>query len=296
MSLEITLGPLLFFWPREEVLAFYEKVSDSVVDRVYLGEVVCSKRREMKLKDWLVIASMLQDKGKEVVFSTMTLVEAESELTQIRRVCENGDYQVEANDMAAVHYLSKAGVPFYTGPSVNLYSAESLKVLYELGLRRWVMPVELSCDHLREIMGQIRAQDMKDLETEVFSYGYLPLAYSARCFTARTQDLTKDSCNFACLKSAAGIPLATQEGETLFTLNGIQTMSGHCHTILDQWEFMKELGVAGMRLSAHSQDILQVADDLATRMGKATAGPESSGSEQCNGYWFGQEGNKWVRS
>ncbi len=54
--MEITLGPQLFFWPKNDVFSFYEKVSNSVIDRVYLGEVVCSKRRELKLDDWLTIA------------------------------------------------------------------------------------------------------------------------------------------------------------------------------------------------------------------------------------------------
>ena len=293
--MDITLGPLLFYWSKSDVFAFYEKVADSVIDRVYLGETVCGKRRELTLEDWLVIARKLQNQGKEIVLSTLGLIEAKSELSRVRCICENGEFKVEANDMAAVQFLSKRQVPFITGPSVNLYSAQSLKVLYELGLQRWVMPVELSCDHLQKITQGIQSLGMEHLETEVFSYGYMPLAYSARCFTARTEGLAKDQCEYTCLKSPAGIPLATQEGDALFTLNGIQTLSGYCHNILDQWRLMKEYNVAGMRLSAHSPDILAVADDLATRMGALQEEGKAPIRDQCNGYWFGQEGIKQVR-
>nr|MDT0253953.1 U32 family peptidase [Endozoicomonas sp.] len=211
-------------------------------------------------------------------------------LAQVSKVCENGQLTVEANDMAAVHYLSKAGLPFITGPSVNLYSAEALQVLHRTGLKRWVLPVELSFDHLKMVMGRLNELGINDLETEVFSYGYLPLAYSARCFTARVNELSKDNCDFTCLKSSAGIPLATQEGDALFTINGIQTLSGHCHNILDQYQLMQDAGVQAMRLSAHSDDIFQVAEGLSLAMGNASQGLSALEHGQCNGYWFGTRG------
>ncbi|OED42933.1 U32 family peptidase [Endozoicomonas sp. (ex Bugula neritina AB1)] len=293
--MEITLGPLLFFWSKNDVFSFYEKVGKSVIDRVYLGEAVCGKRRELKLNDWLDIARKLQDQGKQVVLSTLGLIEAESELSQVRRVCDNGEFLVEANDMAGVHFLTGQQVPFITGPLVNLYSAESLKVLHELGLKRWTMPCELSCDHLQKILTQAKTMGMEDLETEVFSYGYMPLAYSARCFTARNKGLAKDQCEISCLKTPSGIPLATQEGDQLFTLNGIQTLSGHSQNILDQWSLMNNMRVSAMRLSAHSEDILRVADELATRIGSGVSGDEPTQPSECNGYWFGSEGIKLIQ-
>lgn len=288
--MQITLGPLLFFWPKEQVIAFYEQVAQSACQRVYLGEVVCSKRRELKLDDWLAIARMLQVSGKEVVLSSLTLIEAESELAQVSKVCANGEFVVEANDMSAVHYASRAGVPFVTGPSVNLYSAEALQVLHRLGLKRWVLPVELSFDHLKLILLRLRELGITDLETEVFGFGYLPLAYSARCFTARNEELGKDHCQFSCIKSSSGIPLATQEGDALFTINGIQTLSGSCHNVLDQWQVMQAAGVTAMRLSGHNSDIINVAEEFALAIANNAGGKTVTQERSCNGYWFGQAG------
>ena len=288
--MEIVLGPLLFFWNKKDVYRFYDQAADSAFDRIYLGEVVCGKRQELTLDDWLEIARKLRSKGKTVVLSTQGLIEAGSELSRVRRICDNGEFLVEANDMSAVHYLTSQQLPFITGPSVNLYSAQSLKVLFERGLQRWVMPVELSFNHFREISAEFERLEISSLENEIFSYGYLPLAYSARCFSARTKGLTKDQCEFTCLKSSAGIPLATQEGDRLFTLNGIQTLSGRCHNILDQWHLMQESGVSGMRLSAHSADIFAIADELAKCMAEARGTPGTEESGPCNGYWFGKAG------
>jgi collagenase-like PrtC family protease len=45
--MKIALGPLQYYWPRETVLAFYREVAGWPVDTVYLGETVCSRRREV---------------------------------------------------------------------------------------------------------------------------------------------------------------------------------------------------------------------------------------------------------
>src|SRR5687768_4574790 len=79
-AMKLSLGPLQYFWPRERTYAFYREVPDWPIDIVYLGETVCSKRRELRTRDWIALARELADAGKEVVLSSLALVEAESEL------------------------------------------------------------------------------------------------------------------------------------------------------------------------------------------------------------------------
>jgi len=100
--MKVSLGPILFFWPKQKVFDFYERMLETAVDTIYLGETVCSKRRELSTAEWLELAGRLADSGKEVVISSMALLMAESELSTLRSICEKATVKVEANDISAV--------------------------------------------------------------------------------------------------------------------------------------------------------------------------------------------------
>lgn len=293
-QLKLALGPVLYFWPRQTVFEFYDRLADSALDIVYLGETVCSKRRELRLADWLEIAGYLTEHGKQVVLSTLTLIEAESELAQLRKICANEQYMVEANDMAAVQMLTEMGVPFVTGPFINIYNARTLQVLMRQGLRRWVMPVELSRANLEALLTEVRTESPEQIaETEVFSYGRLPLAYSARCFSARASNLAKDDCRFICAKHSHGMLLRSQESQRVFTLNGIQTQSADVYNLIDELTVMRDMGVDSVRLSPQLDDmenIIRQFDDA--RHNKAL--PKSRAPHTCNGYWYRRPGMEAV--
>ncbi len=54
------------------------------------------------------------------------------------------------------------------------------------------------------------------------------LAYSARCFTARSENRAKDDCETCCQKKyPQGRQVLSQENQQVFVLNGIQTQSGY---------------------------------------------------------------------
>jgi collagenase-like PrtC family protease len=230
----LSLGPVLYYWPEKQLREFYDMVASSPVDIVYLGETVCSKRRALNFEGWLELADMLTSAGKEVVLSSLSLVEAASELATMKRICTNGRFRVEANDMAAVQMLAGksnfvAGKSnFVAGPTLNIYNTRTLDKLAGLGVERWVMPVEQSGEILREF----RQQMQSTMEVEVFAWGHLPLAYSARCYTARNHDLPKDDCQYRCLDDPDGMLLKTREDESFLILNGTQTQSALTHNLV----------------------------------------------------------------
>nr|NOI04801.1 U32 family peptidase [Vibrio anguillarum] len=94
--MKYALGPLLYFWPKQEVENFYQQAINSPADVIYLGESVCSKRREIKPQHWFEIAKALSQAGKQVVISTMALLEAPSEINVMKKYIENGDFAIEA--------------------------------------------------------------------------------------------------------------------------------------------------------------------------------------------------------
>lgn len=254
MTMKLSLGPIQYFWERQRVLDFYQQAADSAADIIYLGEVICSKRRLVKLDDWLAIGKELRQSGKEVVLSSLTLLEAASEMSSLKKICANNEFMVEANDISAVHLLSSAGKDFVTGPSFNIYNGRSLQLLAAKGLKRWVLPVELGLDTLKDLQ-ELRPQGV---ETEVFAFGRLPLAYSARCYTARSHNLPKDDCQFKCIDYPDGRLLETQEQQEFLVLNGIQTQSALTHEVLQQVPELITLGVDILRISPQFNDTMQI--------------------------------------
>ena len=288
--MNLSLGPLLYYWSREDTLAFYAEAANWPVARVYLGESVCSRRHLLRLPDWLALAEQLAAVGKEVVLSSLTLIESESDLKTLRRIVGDGRFRVEANEWGAVRLLSEAGVPFVAGPTLNVYNPETLDVLAGLDAQRWLPPVEMSRATLTSLLERAPA----DIETEVFAYGRLPLAYSARCFTARRYNLPKDDCQFRCLDYPDGLALATREGEPFLTLNGIQTQSAGVYNLIGELPTLRALGVASLRLSPQSRHMARVVDAFqAALAGEPTTtdvfarimpGPA------VDGYWHGRAG------
>ena len=297
--IKLSLGAPQYYWSRQTYFDFYQAIAASPVDIVYLGETVCSRRKELRLQDWLDIADLIRAAGKEAVLSTQVLLESGVEVSTMHKVTANTDWPVEANDMGAVQRMAAAKRPFIGGLHLNIYNQPALQWLASLGATRWVAPLEMKHQDLAALI----QHGPQGLQTEVFAYGRMPLAFSARCFTARQRNLPKDDCQFSCLDHPDGLMLRTRESEEFLVLNGIQTQSARVHNLIDELPRMQRMGVTVARISPQAQHTGEIValfdavrkgslDPCEARARLQPLMPERS----CNGYWHGQPGLDLVEA
>ena len=282
--MQYALGPVLWYWPTKTLEDFYQQAARSSADIIYLGEAVCSKRRATPYARWMDLAREMAASGKQVVLSTLALLQSPSELKELQRYVENGEFLIEANDIGTVNMAAGRHLPFVAGPTLNVYNADTLQLLVKEGMTRWCMPVEMSRDWLLQLLQQCETRGIRQqFEVEVLGYGHLPLALSARCFTARSENRAKDDCETCCINYPTGRRVNSQEGQQVFVLNGIQTMSGYCYNLGNDLAGMRDQ-VDCVRLSP--QDVTTLAEIDRFRANENGQAPimVAKGSD-CNGYW-----------
>lgn len=285
--MQLSLGPLQYFWPREQTLAFYRQAAGWPLHTVYLGETVCSKRRELRTRDWIALAEEVAASGTQVVLSSLALIEAESELGNLRRLVEHGGFWIEANDLSAVQLCRERQVPFVAGPGLNVYNHEALAMLTEDGLRRWVPGVEQGHVLIGELLAALEGLGSARPELEVIAWGRLPLSYSARCFTARALDISKDQCGFRCIDYPDGLPLTTREGRPFLRINGIQVQGDEITDLSGELAMARQLGVDLLRLYPQAEGMQQVIEHFSQALASSEPVPPLG---QRNGYWHGEPG------
>ena len=299
MSLKLSLGAIQYYWPKQTVFAWYDRIADTDADIIYLGETVCARRHELRLADWLAIADNLAASGKEVLLASQTLLESESDLKRLRKIAKQARYPIEANDMGAVKLARDHGHPFVAGSSLNLYNEHTLALVRRLGAYRWQPPAELSRDKLATLL----AASADPGETELFAWGKIPLAYSSRCFTARHYNLNKDNCQFRCLEHPHGMSMDTREKTPFLTINGIQTMSHGSQCLLAHHADIAALGVGILRLSPQLEHMAEIISlHRQTLDGSIPAAdalrelaPLALGA-LVDGYWHGNPGIEKIKT
>jgi len=292
----LTLGPVLINWSAEILRDFYARIADEApVDVVCVGEVVCSKRLPFYDADLVGIIDRLERGGKTVIMSSLAMPTLDRERRKLAELGRADGRLFEANDVAALGML--AGRPHAIGPYVNVYNEATLAHLIGNGATRVCLPPELPLASVKTL-----AAHANGAAIEVFAFGRVPLAISARCYHARLHGLTKDSCQFVCADDPDGRTVETLDGEPFLAINGVQTLSYTYANAIGDVPDLVAAGVAGLRLSPHTADMAAVArvfretldgrrdgTDAAAALGDLLPGVTFS-----NGFLHGVEGAHLV--
>ena len=294
-NLRISMGPVPYLWDGPKWRDFYFRLADCAsVDAVTLGEVVCSKRDHFVRPFIDEVVERLQAAGKEVTQATLALVTLDRERQMTRQVAL-APMLVEANDLSAVALL--VGRPHHVGPFVNVYNAPTAALLGRQGARRICLGAELPATSIASI-----TSGAPGLEYELVAFGRLPLAMSARCAHARAKGHTKDNCKFVCGEDPDGLDVDTLDEQAFLTVNGVQTMSRHCQSLIGDLETLERIGITHLRLSPQDCDMAAVADLFSMvrddRM-DAQEGIERlreiyPAAQFANGFIHGVPGMDWV--
>jgi O2-independent ubiquinone biosynthesis protein UbiV len=292
----ITLGPVYYLWGEDKWRDFYFRIADEApVDRIVIGETVCSKRSHFHQNSLADVLERLEAAGKEVVLSTLALVTVDREIKATSVLAEDACFPVEVNDLSG---LELARHPHMVGPLVNVYNAPAARLLFKNGAMTICLPPELPLASVQAICAQLPDDDF-----EVMVFGRLPLAISARCAHARAKGRSKDNCQFVCGEDPDGLPLMTLDRQSFLVLNGVQTVSHTCQVLLEELREIESAGVRGVRLSPQDCDMVAVADvyrsvldgNIDVGLGLAKLSRIYPSAEFSNGFHHNVGGAKWVQ-
>ena len=249
--ISLTLGPVLFNWSTESWKDFYFRIADEApIETVCLGEVVCSKRQPFFSDVLPDVIERLEQGGKTVILSSLALPTLERELRYCATLAD-ASQMVEVNDISMIPHL--AGRPHAIGPLLNVYNEAAALFLVEGGACRIALPPELPMASIAAITAAAPQTDF-----EVWAFGRVPLAISARCYHARLHGRTKDSCQFVCENDPDGLRVDTLDGEQFLAINGVQTLSHTYCNLIHEVRQLGEIGVSALRLSPHTCDMVAV--------------------------------------
>jgi len=295
--MELTVGPIQFFWRGEAWRDFYARLADEApVDRVVLGELVCSKRLPFYQTEIPQAIERLQAAGKKVVLTSLALITLKRERKLMAELADMG-LEIEVNDLTTLAYLPE-GAAFSIGPLVNTYNEGTAAWLHARGAARLCLPPELPSNSVAAIAATCPAP------IEVWGWGRLPLAISGRCYHARLHDRAKDNCQFICDADPDGRAVDTLDDQKFLAVNGVQTLSSACANAAHQVPGLRDAGVSSLRLSPQSQGFVELCGDFRALLdGRITAEamsrralPHAPGGRYCDGFLTGDSGVTWSQA
>ena len=287
--LKLSVGPGPSNWGTAKTSSFYEQLAQSPVDYVYLGETACEERSCFSPDLADSVCDQLTRAGKKVYASSLVLVNDEKQYETFDELAQRVE-RIEINSPA---FLALAQCyPAVSGSFLNVYNSGTARLLAEKSVERIVLPCELSLESIRSI-----AQNCP-VPTEVVVHGYLPIALSHDCATARAFGRNRNDCQMLCKRYPEGMVLEAGN-RPMFRIEGPQTLSAPTYCLLEYlWELDKA-GVDTIRILPQwdqTASVLRIYREVLDHSREAHDGLEElkamSSASLCNGWFLGKAG--WL--
>ncbi|MRS11936.1 MAG: hypothetical protein EG823_02540 [Actinobacteria bacterium] len=255
--MKLSLAPLSGRCGPEAIADFYREAAECPdVDRVYIGELFCAKRL-IPMRTFEQAVRVLEDAGKQVVFSTLAMPFGEADYESAAPYVE-GVTTVEVNSLGFIPWMRErfGSKAITAGPLCSLYNRDDLEIVRDWGCTGVALNIALMPETVLDLCtnGAIPA--------EVFLEGRPPLAFSWRCYAARFAGRPQKTCGYAC-REQDGLTLQNLEGEPGFVVDGTAVLPGQIISTVDQALGYQNAGAAFGRLWVGPGEIAAVASAYA---------------------------------
>ena len=251
--MRLSVAPISGHYDAAGIVAYYEEAASSPhVDRAYVGELYCPKRL-IPMRAFEQALGILEDAGKEAVFSTLALPAGEADFDAAAPYVERAN-AVEVNNLGFVPWIREIfpGKTMLAGPICNLYNRGDLEIARDWGCSGVSLHIDLMPETILDLCGS------GILPAEVFLHGRPALAFSWRCYAARFAGKPANACGYVCREQDA-LVFKNLEGDDGFVVDGPAVLSGQVVSTAEQLRDYVQAGAAFGRLALAPGEIAHVA-------------------------------------
>jgi len=230
---------------------------DCGADAIYCGLSAFNARinaNNFLIEDFREGAAYCHRRGSRIYLTLNTLIgdsEMESCIDTAVQAYEAGCDGILIQDVGLMNELHRRypSIQLHCSTQMNVFSEEDLKNIAELGVKRIVLPRELS---IQEIASRTRTARRYGMETEVFAHGAVCVCYSGLClFSAMNKSGSRSGNRGLCAQPC--------REEYSLLCNGETVREGHLLSPKDRdvTSYIRELidsGTASLKLEGRMRD------------------------------------------
>ncbi len=287
--MRLSVGPAPSNWGASELKSFYGELARSPVDYVYLGETVCPNRSCFSPDLIGGMCDELTQAGKKAYASSLILSKDQKQYRAFNALAQQVE-RVEINSPAFLDLTER--YPTVIGMFLNVYNSATTRILARNLVERIVLPCELGLESICSIAAS------SPVATEVVVHGYIPIAISCTCPTARSFKRDSSTCEMLCQSHPEGMILEAGDRQ-MFRIEGPQTLSAATYCLIEYLPELAEAGVDTLRIlpqRSHTGRVVSIYRNVLDQRRQTQDALEElkalSSTSLCNGWFLKKAG--WI--